>query len=99
MRNGTTFHFIDASPQEVLRLAASAAGGEDVALGGGAATIRQFLGAGLVDELHMVIVPVLLGDGERLFEPGLGGLAGYSCPELTCSAGVAHAVITRASAP
>jgi len=99
MRNGTTFHFVDASPEEVLSLAASAAGGEDVALGGGVATIKQFLAAGLVDELHVVIVPVLLGDGERLFEPGLEGLAAYSCPNLTCAAGVAHAFISRDSAP
>lgn len=101
MRNGTTFRFVDASPREVLGMAAQAAGGRDVALGGGAATIRQFLAAGLVDEMHLAIVPVLLGEGERLFGqlPLARGLAGYSCAGLTCSAGVAHARITRAMPP
>lgn len=95
MRNGTTFQFVDAKPREVLGMAVRAAGGRDVLLGGGPATIRQFLGAGLVDEMHLVIVPVLLGGGERLFEHPPAALPGYSCSALTCSAGVAHAHLTR----
>jgi dihydrofolate reductase len=94
MRNGTTFHFVAATPREVLDMAMQAAGGRDVVLGGGAATIRQFLGAGLVDEMHVAIVPALLGAGERLFDD-LAEIAGYSCSALTCADGVAHAHITR----
>jgi dihydrofolate reductase len=95
MRNGTTFHFVDATPRDVLGMAVRAAGGHDVALGGGPATIRQFLNAGLVDEMHLVIVPVLLAGGERLFEHLEAGVPGYSSSALTCSAGVAHAHLTR----
>jgi dihydrofolate reductase len=95
MRNGTTFRFVDAAAREVLGMALEAAGGQDVLLGGGPATIRQFLIAGLVDEMHLVIVPVLLGDGERLFEHLPANLPGYACFALTCSAGVAHARIAR----
>jgi dihydrofolate reductase len=98
MRNGTTFRFVDAAPREVLEGAMRAAGGQDVMLGGGAATIRQFLAAGLVDEMHLAIAPVLLGAGERLFGHVPGGtaeMAGYSSSGLTCSAGVAHTHITR----
>ncbi len=95
MRNGTTFRFVDSAPREVLEEAMRAAAGQDVVLGGGTATLRQFLAAGLVDEMHLVIAPVLLGAGERLFEQLPGGMAGYTCSELTCSAGVAHARITR----
>jgi dihydrofolate reductase len=95
MRNGTTFRFVDATPQEVLDMATRAASGQDVALGGGPATIRQFLDAGLVDEMHLAIAPVLLGEGERLFGQLPAGTAGYSCSGLACSAGMAHAHITR----
>jgi dihydrofolate reductase len=97
MRNGTTFRFVAAAPREVLGMAMRAAGGQDVVLGGGPATIRQFLDAGLVDEMHLAIAPVLLGEGERLFGRLPGGMAGYSCSGLTCSAGIAHARITRAA--
>jgi dihydrofolate reductase len=95
MRNGTSFRFVDATPAEVLDMATRAARGQDVALGGGPATIRQFLDAGLVDEMHLAVAPVLLGEGERLFERRPAGTAGYSCSELTCSAGIAHTRITR----
>lgn len=66
-----------------------------VRLGGGAATIWQFLRAGLVDELHLVIVPVLLGAGERLFDDLAGLPAGYACTELVGSGPATHARITR----
>jgi dihydrofolate reductase len=95
MGNGTTFRFTDAAPQEVLEMAMRAAGGQDVLLGGGAAAIRQFLSAGLIDEMHLVIAPVLLGTGERIFDGLPAGNSGYSCSGLTCSDGVAHARITR----
>ena len=95
MRNGTIFRFVDAAPRDVLEMAMQVAGGQDVVLGGGPSTIRQFLAAGLVDEMHLAIAPVLLGDGERLFGGPQAGIAGYSCAGLTCSAGIAHARITR----
>ena len=64
--NGTTFRFVDGSPQEVLQQAYDAAGGLDVRLGGGPSSIRQFLDAGLVDFMHLVTVPITLGEGVSL---------------------------------
>ncbi len=68
MDGGTTFHFLEATPEQALARAVEAAGGRDVRVGGGAATVRAFLAAGLVDELNLVIAPLLAGAGERLFE-------------------------------
>ena len=70
MEGGTTFHFIDASPAEAAR---EAADGQDVRLGGGPTMIREFLAAGLVDCMHIVVVPILLGRGVGLWD-GLEGL-------------------------
>lgn len=95
MDNGTVFRFVAAAPHDVLDMAMRAAGGQDVVLGGGPATIRQFLAAGLVDEMHLAIAPVLLGEGERLFGHPPAGIEGYSSSGLTCSGGIAHARITR----
>src|SRR5437868_6668674 len=67
MQGGTVFHFITDGIREALRQARAAAGGQDVRVGGGPATIRQYLSDGLVDELHLAISPVLLGSGEPLF--------------------------------
>ena len=76
MRGGTTFHFVRDGIESALSQAAAAAGGRDIRLGGGVSTIRQYLQAGLIDELHVAIAPVLLGAGESLFAgidmPGLG---------------------------
>jgi dihydrofolate reductase len=95
MKGGTTFTFVDAGIEEALRMAVEAAGGQDVRIGGGASTVRQYLEAGLVDLLHVPIAPVLLGRGERLFE-GLGDLpAGYEVSGIVCSPTVAHVRITR----
>lgn len=99
MRNGTTFHFVDGPPGQVLGRALESAAGRDVVLGGGASTIRQFLSAGLVDEMHIAIAPVLLGEGERLFEDLAAGIGPYECRELTASGSVAHACITRTRSP
>ena len=73
MEGGTTFHFIDASPAEALETAREAAGGQDVRIGGGPTVIREFLAAGLIDHMHIAVVPILLGRGERLWD-GLEGL-------------------------
>ncbi|MFI6574392.1 dihydrofolate reductase family protein [Nocardiopsis sp. NPDC050513] len=64
----TTFHFIDATPEEALNRAKEAAGGRDVRLGGGVATVREFLAADLVDTVHVAVAPVDLGRGEKLWE-------------------------------
>ncbi|HET7722269.1 MAG TPA: dihydrofolate reductase family protein [Acidimicrobiales bacterium] len=95
MEGGTTFHFVVDGIRAALDLATEAAGGQDVRLGGGAATVRQYLRAGLVDELHVAIVPILLGAGERLFDD-LGPAAdGYECEELVSSHEVAHVRLVR----
>ena len=94
MSNGTTFHFVDNRPQEVLAQAVEAAKGQDVVLGGGPSTIRQFLEDDLVDELHLVIAPVLLGSGERLFDHPQQMMGRYMCEPLQCAAGVADADLT-----
>ena len=95
MRNGTTFHFIEATPHDALAMAVQAADGRDVPLGGGPATIRQFFAAGFVDAMHLVIAPFLLGAGERLFEQLPAAVSGYRCSPLRCEAGVAHVHLTR----
>jgi dihydrofolate reductase len=68
-----------------------------VRLGGGAATIQQYLKAGLVDEMHIAIVPIFLGAGERLFDHLDGGPVGYECVEMVSSPWVTHARIARKS--
>jgi hypothetical protein len=84
MDGGTTFNFVDDGIEAALERAFDAADGKDVRLGGGVATIQQYLRAGLVDEMHLAFAPVLLGAGERLFE-GPDTTRGYQCVELvTC---------------
>jgi dihydrofolate reductase len=96
MEGGTTFHFIDASPAEALALAREAAGGKDVRLGGGVSIIRDFLAAGLVDHMHLVVVPILLGRGERLWD-GLEGIEqNYQVEATSSPSGVTHVTFTRA---
>lgn len=95
MEGGTTFHFIDATPQEALRQAREAAGDLDVRIGGGPTTVREFLAEDLVDQLHIVIVPIVLGRGERLWD-GLEGLEERFQPEsVTTPSGVTHVTFTR----
>ena len=95
MEGGTTFHFIDASPAEALATARAAANGQDVRLGGGPSTIRDFLAAGLVDHMHVVVVPILLGRGVRLWD-GLEGLEkDYAIEAISSPSGVTHLTFTR----
>jgi dihydrofolate reductase len=96
MKGGTVFHFVTSGIEAALAEAKKAAQGRDVRLGGGVATIRQYLAARLVDELHLVISPVLLGSGENLLE-GLDLAAlGYECAEHVAGArAVAHVVLRR----
>ena len=95
MQGGTTFHFVTEGIEAALRRAFEAAEGRDVRLGGGVATIQQYLRAGLVDEMHLAIVPILLGRGERLFEHLDGVSDGYECIELVSSPSVVHARLGR----
>lgn len=96
MGGGTTFHFVTDGIQTALRRATEAADGRDIRLGGGVATIRQYLRAGLVDEMHLAIAPVLLGRGEHLFG-GLDAAAlGFRCTEHVPTPHATHVVLTRA---
>lgn len=95
MEGGTTFHFIDASPIEALKVARDAAGGLDIRIGGGPSTVRQFLAADLVDHMHVAVVPILLGRGERLWD-GLDDLQQRLNVEAVASpTGVTHLTFTR----
>jgi dihydrofolate reductase len=90
MQGGTVFHFVDGGIEAAREQALEAAAGQDVWVAGGAATIQQYLRARLLDELHVAIVPIFLGGGERLFD-NLGDAAGsYECVELVSSPAVAH---------
>ncbi len=89
MEGGTTFHFATGGIHETLDLAFAAAQGKDVRLMGGAATVRQYLNAGLIDELHFVVVPMLIGQGERVFD-GTTVLRDYVCSEHTATPAVVH---------
>jgi dihydrofolate reductase len=95
MQGGTTFFFVDGGIEEAHVAALEAAGGRDVLVGGGAATIRQYLRAGLIDEMHLAIVPVLLGGGERLFEDLGPRGSHYRCIEHACSSAVTHVRLAR----
>jgi len=98
MEGGTTFHFIDSSPAEALETAREAADGRDVRIGGGPTVIRDFLAAGLVDHLHVVVVPILLGRGVRLWD-GLEGVENdYEVEAVSSPSGVTHVTFTRAGA-
>jgi dihydrofolate reductase len=81
--------------ETALERAFDAAGGDDVRLGGGAATVQQYLATGPVDEMHLALVPILLGSGERLFDHLDGGPVGYGCVELVASPSVVHARFVR----
>jgi dihydrofolate reductase len=95
MAGGTTFHFVTDGIEAALKRATEAAGGKDIRLGGGVATIREYLNAGLIDEMHLAISPALLGSGEHL----LGGIdltrLGFECTEHVPTASATHVVLTR----
>lgn len=79
MNGGTVFHFVTDGIEAALERARSAAGGKDVRIGGGAATIRQYLRAQLVDEMHVAVAPILLGSGESLLADLDLAALGYRC--------------------
>ena len=95
MEGGTTFHFRNAAITDVLAEASEAAGGKDVRVGGGIGTARDFLLAGLVDHLHLMIAPIILGRGTRLWD-GLGGLeATHTVTTEVAESGTIHVNFTR----
>ena len=95
MEGGTTFTFVTDGIHAALERAREAANGKDVRLGGGVATVRQYLIAGLIDEIHLVISPVLLGRGELLLA-GIDTVSlGYTCTEHVATEDVTHVVLTK----
>lgn len=88
--NGTSFRFVDGPPHEVLRLAQEAADGCDVRIGGGPSTVRQFLQAGLIDFMHLVIVPITLGRGVSLWEGLSGAEDRFTVESVTSRSGLTH---------
>lgn len=99
MEGGTTFHFVTDGIEAALERARAAAKGKDVRIGGGVATIQQFLRARLIDELHIAISPVLLGSGERLFADLDMTNLGYQCVEHVGTEKAAHVVLRLSSSP
>jgi dihydrofolate reductase len=95
MKGGTTFHFVTEGAQAALEQARAAAGGRDVRVGGGVATVREYLRAGLIDELHLAVRPVLLGRGEHLFAgidlPALG----YEVSDIVAGERATHYFLRR----
>ncbi|MDB5707031.1 MAG: Dihydrofolate reductase [Sphingomonas bacterium] len=95
MKGGTVFHFVTGGAEEALRLAREAAGDRDIRIGGGVATIREYLTAGAIDEVHLPISPVVLGRGEALFAgidlPALG----YVVTEHALGENATHIVLTK----
>ena len=95
MAGGTTFHFVTEGIHAALERAREAAQGRDVRLGGGVATVRQYLTAGLIDEIHLVIAPALLGRGEHLLA-GIDAVGlGYRCAEHATTDLATHVVLTK----
>lgn len=98
MNGGTTFHFVTGGIHEALARAKQAAGGKDVRVGGGVSTVRQYLAAKLIDELHLAVAPALLGKGENLFAgldlPALG----YACTGNLASNHATHVTLSKVDA-
>jgi dihydrofolate reductase len=95
MSGGTTFHFVTDGIYAALQRAVDAANGQDVRLGGGVATIRQYLRAGLIDEMHLGMSPILLGAGECLLEGIDAPKLGYQCTQHATTPNATHYVITK----
>ena len=95
MKGGTTFYFVTEGIQSALEQAKAAAKGRDVRIGGGAATIRQFLQARLVDELHLVVRPMLMGSGESIFRDIDLFALGYECTNHVQGERAMHVFLTR----
>jgi dihydrofolate reductase len=97
MDGGTTFHFVTDGIHAALKRATEAAKDRDIRLGGGVATIRQYLRAALIDEMHLAISPVLLGSGEHLLADIDAPKLGYRCTKHVTTANATHVVFTKGS--
>ena len=95
MDGGTTFHFVTEGIELALKKAFEAAMGKDVRIGGGSTVVRQYLQAELIDELHLVVTPKLLGGGERLFDGTGEAVKRYECAEFIASEAVAHVRLVK----
>lgn len=95
MEGGTVFHFVTDGIVSALEQAKAAANGKDVRLGGGVATIKQYLRIGLIDEMHIAISPILLGSGEHLFSGIDMPALGYECVEHVSSASATHLIFKK----
>jgi dihydrofolate reductase len=95
MEGGTTFHFVTDGIHAALERATEAANDKDIRVGGGASTVRQYLQAGLVDEMHFAISPMLLGSGEHLFAGLDLPKLGYRCSEHITTPNAMHVTLSR----
>lgn len=95
MADGTTFHFLSAEPREALDRALAVADGKDVRIGGGPTVVRDYLRAGLVDQLHVAIAPIVLGRGIRLWDELRGLESGYDVTAETAESGTVHLTFRR----
>lgn len=95
MNGGTTFHFVTDGIESALERAVDAAQGQDIRLGGGITTMRQYLSAGLVDEMHLTLSPALLGSGERLFDGLNTPVLGYQLTEHIPTPTATHVILTK----
>jgi dihydrofolate reductase len=97
MKGGTTFRFVTEGIHAALKRAMDAANGRDVRIGGGVGTIRQYLEARLIDEMHVAISPILLGSGEHLFDGIDAPALGYECTERVATPRAMHVILTKKS--
>ena len=95
MDGGTTFHFVTDGIEPALKLARDAAGGKDIKVGGGVGTVRQFICAGHVDEMHLAVAPLMLGQGEALFNGIDLRALGYNTVEQVATERATHIVLAR----
>jgi dihydrofolate reductase len=95
MEGGTTYHFVDATPAEVLEQARAAVGDADIRLGGGPTVVRDFLAAGLVDYMHLAVVPIVLGRGVRLWDGQESLEDSFDIEAVSTADAVTHLTFTR----
>lgn len=98
MKGGTTFHFIDADPAGALAVARESADGQDIRIGGGPSTIREFLANDLIDHMHIALVPIILGRGEPIWDPRDELERRFDVEAVSTPSGVTHLTFTRRGA-